>query len=277
MTIAIVVKVGDGVVLGSDSAGTLSNARGVANVYFNAEKLSNLVKGLPIGMVCYGLGGLDGRSIASLAKDLPTRLSGSDPAWGLDPRSYSIEEVAHMVRRFFYEEYYQKEYPKSGVDVDGNPTTLWDSMGFFIAGFSAGEDHAEVWSLKVDDAGNCLPPVLDFGKQGAGTAAWAGAPEALNRRVKGWSSQVYRGLLAAGVSAAATERFLDKLPVEPLINSAMPLQDAIDLVRFMVDVTVGFVRFVPGPPMVAEPVDLARSRNTRASAGSGENTTIRLS
>ena len=56
MTIAVAVKVGDGVVLGADSASTLSSNGGVVNVYFNAEKIINLVKGLPLGMVVYGLG-----------------------------------------------------------------------------------------------------------------------------------------------------------------------------------------------------------------------------
>ncbi|MDP1858326.1 MAG: hypothetical protein Q8K82_06640 [Gemmatimonadaceae bacterium] len=37
----------------------------------------------------------------------------------------------------------------------------------------------------------------------------------------------------------------------------MPLQDAIDLVKYMVDVTVGFVRFIPGAPTGVEPTDVA--------------------
>ena len=45
--------------------------------------------------------------------------------------------------------------------------------------------------------------------------------------------------------------------MEPLIQPAMPLQDAIDLVKYMADVTIGFVRFIPGPPTVAEPTDVA--------------------
>lgn len=45
--------------------------------------------------------------------------------------------------------------------------------------------------------------------------------------------------------------------MEQLISLAMPLQDAIDLVKYMIDVTVGFVRFTPGPPTVAEPIDIA--------------------
>lgn len=37
----------------------------------------------------------------------------------------------------------------------------------------------------------------------------------------------------------------------------MPIQDGIDLVRYLVEVTTGFVRFMPEPTTVAPPVDLA--------------------
>jgi hypothetical protein len=37
----------------------------------------------------------------------------------------------------------------------------------------------------------------------------------------------------------------------------MPIQDAIDLVHFLIDVTCGFVRFAPGPATVAQPIDSA--------------------
>jgi 20S proteasome alpha/beta subunit len=92
MTISIALKVGDGVVLGADSASTMVAAGGIANVYFNAEKVFNLVKGLPIGVVIAGLGGLSGRSITSLSRDLRVRIaSSSKKDWRLDKRDYSIE------------------------------------------------------------------------------------------------------------------------------------------------------------------------------------------
>ena len=76
MTIVLALKVGDGVVMGADSASTIvGHNNSYHNSYFNAEKLFNLVKGLPIGAVTYGLGGLANRSVGSLAKDLRVKLS----------------------------------------------------------------------------------------------------------------------------------------------------------------------------------------------------------
>lgn len=257
MTIAIAVKVGDGVVLGADSAATLSGEGGVVNVYFNAEKITNLVKGLPLGMAVYGLGGLGGRSVSSLAKDLRTLFNGQDDHWRLDPDQYTMKWVADRVRQFFYEDRYRQEFPKKIKGPDGREVDQWAQMGFFIAGFSAKADQSEIWAVEINQKGECPEPTLVYGQDNSGSAVWAGAPEALNRLMRGWSSHVFNGLTKSGVPAADVEKFLSSLPVEPLIQSAMPLQDAIDLVKFMVDVTVGFVKFIPGAPTVADPTDIA--------------------
>ncbi|AND70214.1 hypothetical protein ATSB10_27600 [Dyella thiooxydans] len=45
--------------------------------------------------------------------------------------------------------------------------------------------------------------------------------------------------------------------MEPLINGAMPIQDAVDMVHYLIEVTCGYVRFSPGPSTVAKPIDLA--------------------
>jgi hypothetical protein len=37
----------------------------------------------------------------------------------------------------------------------------------------------------------------------------------------------------------------------------MPIQDAIDLARFLVDASIKFSRFVPGPQVVGGPVEIA--------------------
>lgn len=208
-------------------------------------------------MAVYGLGGMGGRSITSLAKDLRARFGGVDAAWAIDREAYTMQWVAERVREFFFVNYYQREYPKKGKDPNGNAVDKWDQMGFFVAGFAAKADHPEIWAVEVDSSGMCPSPTLVFGQATSGTAVWAGAPEALNRLFRGWSSQVYSGLAGSGIPGPEVEKFLTSLPMEPLIQSAMPLQDAIDLVRYMVDVTVGFVKFIPGPPTVAEPTDVA--------------------
>jgi len=50
VTIVVTVKINDGIVLASDSATTFSDEKGTfVNIYNDANKVFNLVKGFPLG------------------------------------------------------------------------------------------------------------------------------------------------------------------------------------------------------------------------------------
>lgn len=245
MTIALALKVGDGVVLGADSAGTLVSANSVENVYFNAEKIVNLVKGLPLGMVAYGLGGLGGRSVAAVAKDLREQFTAALGPRYVDPTNYTVERVAQEVKTYFYDDLYQKDFAAAAEKP---------AMGLLVAGFSAQSTRAEIWTIEVDEHGQCTGPALACG-EAEHTILWFGQPEALNRLINGWSFDTLHRLLQAGMNAPDAKRLLDA--PAPLHNPAMPIQDAIDLVVYLAEVTAGFVRFHPGAPTVAPPIDVA--------------------
>lgn len=246
MTIAICLKVGDGVVFGADSASTLMSSEGVHNVYFNAEKIINLRKGYPIGAATYGLGGLGGRSITSQAKDLRARFERGG-MWEL-PGTYTVHTVATQLREYFYEELYLHEYPPGEADE-------YPGMGFIVAGYSGGAAHPEVWSVEVDSEGQCGEPELVYDESAAGVVQWRGQPEAIKRLVAGYSSDALHRLVAAGVDPGDALNLL--MSWNPLAAPGMPIQDAIDLVQYLADVTVGYVRFSSGAPTVAPPIDIA--------------------
>ncbi len=250
MTIAIGLKVGDGIVLGADSAWTIVGSGGIDNVYFNAEKVVNLVKGLPIGAVVYGLGSFGGRSITRYAKDLRARLCGAEPGyadWALDPHGYTMELVAKRLRGFFYDELYLPAYS------DGQ--TQHQDIGFIIGGHSAGQRSGELWQVQIT-GGACGPPVCVWGPGNPDGILFGGQTDALYRLVRGWSNQLVSDLVAA--TKQPTDAVIAQLDrIAPLFRAEMPIQDAIDFVRYLVDVTAGFVRFSPGWPTVAPPIDLA--------------------
>lgn len=119
MTIAVAVKVHDGLVLAADSASTLigrdltGSSEAVINVYNTANKVFNLRKEFPIGAVTWGSGSIGPASISTLVKDLRGRFAGEDPvysSWELDRRKYTIEGVAQKLREFMYEERYLPEF-----------------------------------------------------------------------------------------------------------------------------------------------------------------------
>jgi hypothetical protein len=102
MTIAISLKVNDGLVLAADSASTIvsqseEGETNVVNVYNHANKIANLRKGLPIGAVTWGSGSIGAASISTLLKDLRRRFT-DDGEWHLDQGAYTIEEAANRLR-----------------------------------------------------------------------------------------------------------------------------------------------------------------------------------
>ena len=246
MTIVIALKVGDGVVLGADSASTLQAGNTYVNSYFNAEKLSNVRKGFPVGALTYGLGGLRGRSVGSLLKDLRVRLSDkTDAVWYLDPGTYTMEAVANAVRKYFFDELYQAEY----AGAKDPP-----AMGIIVAGYSSRKRLAEIWNVLIAD-GKCDPPQCVAPEGQLWSIYWQGQGEALARLVRGWSYETLGRLTKAGMTPAEAQNLLDA--VSPMIHETMPIQDAIDLVHYLIDVTCGFVRFSPGNATVAQPIDSA--------------------
>lgn len=248
MTIVLALKVGDGIVLGADSASTIiDQANTYHNSYFSAEKLFNLVKGLPIGSLTYGLGGLTGRSIGSLTKDLRDRMS--DPAqaaWYLDPASYTMADVASRMKQYFYDELYAPNIPASPQAP---------AMGFLIGGYSAGQTSAEIWRLSIREGGTVDPPAQVCPPTEPWAAHWEGQGEAIRRLLMGYSWQIVARLLAAGMTQPDALSLVQS--VEPMVHPTMPIQDAIDLVHFLIDVTCNFVRFAPGYATVAQPIDSA--------------------
>lgn len=255
MTIALTLKVNDGVVLAADSASTLvgSAPNSVVNVYNNANKIFNLRKGLPVGLITWGLGGIGGASISTLAKDLRRRFVGDDPAhadWHLDPSAYTVKEVADRVQEFMYDE----QYAPVAAGVPDLP-----SLGFFVVGYSTHSPHSEEYHLDLGPSG-CAGPDLLRGPNDSGTT-WAGQPEAISRLLNGYSPQLPEALrIDFGLDAQDIQAKLAPLGARltaPMINPAMPIQDAIDVADFLVDLSIKFSRFMPGSPTVGGPIEVA--------------------
>lgn len=259
MTIALTLKVQDGIVLAADSASTLLGAapQSVVNVYNNANKIFNLRKGLPIGLVTWGLGGIGGVSISTLAKDLRRRFTGLEPdhmGWKLDEDNYTISDVADHVREFMYDEKYA---PANQISQQGGSPL--PGLGFFVVGHSPGADHSEEYELNIAPGG-CSGPALLRQPDETGVS-WAGQPEAISRLLSGHGLDLPTVLEQdLGVDSADLPTKMDIISgklAAPMVNSAMPIQDAIDLAEFLVDISIKFSRFMPGSPTVGGPIESA--------------------
>src|SRR5580704_7563083 len=109
MSIIVSVKINDGIVLAADSATSCA----IGQIYEHANKIVNLVKGLPIGVMTCGAGGIGNASTATLLKDLRQRLAGEDEAhsdWKLNPAKYTMEFVNSRVQEFFNEKVKEADF-----------------------------------------------------------------------------------------------------------------------------------------------------------------------
>lgn len=261
MTIAISLKVNDGIVLAADSASTFYSQEqtgelAVANVYNNANKIFNLKKGLPIGVITWGAGAIGTASISTLIKDLRQRLSDkglpNSQDWLIDDKSYSIEAVAHKVREFMYNESYIPAY-------EDWPAEQKPYVGFIVAGYSPKEALSEEYAIYIN-AGECEGPFLLRPKELSGIT-WNGEPEAISRLVMGFGTKLpdvlKHRLGVPDKQIGPTLNILTEELAAPLAQPAMPFQDAIDLAEFLVDLTIKFSRFIPGAPTVGGPIEIA--------------------
>jgi hypothetical protein len=262
MTIAISLKINDGLVLAADSASTVTymvpgqQTGNVINVYNNANKIFNLYKGLPIGAITWGGGSIGKASIETIVKDLRDRFSGKGLVdWKLDPSTYTIREVADKFREFVFDELYtaaRAEEPEDGLQRA--------EIGFIVAGYSAHGYAAEEYSINIRSNGTCDGPT-PLRPNGDVGVTWAGQPEALNRLIAGYSSTLPSILQnSLGVPLEQIPEVMSRIHQSSqasLIVAPMPLQDAVDLAEFLVETTIKFTRFSPGPSTVGGPVEIA--------------------
>jgi hypothetical protein len=253
MTVAVVVKVYDGLVVATDSATTMPLTNGGAQVYNGANKIFHLHRDLPVACLTWGLGNIGDASISTLAKDLRGRLMGRDPTWPdwqLDPDSYTVEEIANRVLEMFYDDLYVTEF-------GGRPPVPGASLGLLVAGYSANARQAEVWKIIMSDPKVRPSAELEAGPTEAGWKSYA-QPEATERLFNGHDSALRADLQAVlePQQWAKAEPVLASRVREPAIPP-MPFADAISLARFLVDVTVGYSRYLLGPDTVGGTVEVA--------------------
>jgi hypothetical protein len=211
--------------MASDSTATFGT-----QTYLHADKIVNLVKGLPIGAMVTGNGGVGAESISTLLKDLRARLDGSSGhRWSIDHSKYTVKEIAERVREFLFVE-------------KGEASEVW--MQLRLCGYSAGKPLSEIWEVRSDGKERPEPRLMQ-GEDAIGVL-WDGEYEPLNRLLLGVDHRLEAALrefgidqLQASAAAAGLHRYVGRSFVVP----PMPIQDAIDLARWLVDVTVGYVKF----------------------------------
>lgn len=199
-------------------------------------------------MTTYGSGGIGSASVSTLSKDLRRRFAGDDPAfveWKLDPATYTMKDAADRARTFLFE-----LAQASGSSI---------ALTYWVFGYSAGRPLPEIWSTTINGA-DCEPAFALQDEAGFGPN-WAGAEEALDWLIFGRTRAIVDAAAKQGMDVNAAVEVVKKMGpdlYEMLVMPAMPIQDAIDLARFMVETTIGFSKFsISRPKTVGGPIEIA--------------------
>jgi hypothetical protein len=256
VTVCVGVAVHDCLVFAADSASTLigtdpvTGQGAVFNVYRHGDKVFNLYKKLPIAAMTCGMGNIGTASIGTIAKDLRQRLTSGGAQWKIDPKAYTISDVASKARAYIFGECYAQIQP---------PPAAPHSFEFWIGGYDS--DHStrhQVHKITIEN-GQCAAPEAVIVGGAVGFFA-GGQLDPINRLVVGFDQGLQNELVASGMVQAAATQLVAHLRAKfevPLVAPTMPVQDAIELAEFLTETTKAYYRFLPGADIVGGDIDIA--------------------
>ena len=252
MTVCVAIAVHDEIVFATDSSTTIIGGDGAPapmNVYKNGNKVFSVCHDLPVVGMAAGMGSMGRASIHALAKDLREKFRAPGDLFAIDPNSYTIEEIARKTSQFFAERY----------DLLIQKPAKPHSLNLWIGGYAPKSENHEIWHISMVD-GNWAEPICVL-EPGAPGVLWGGQPEPLNRLLNGYGETLLQLLTDHDfVKDAEMPRLRELLEQElpmRVCEGPMPIQDAIELSSFLVDVTKQVYRFLPGAEIVGGQTDIA--------------------
>jgi hypothetical protein len=243
MTVVVALKASEGLVLGSDSAVSLRAAEGgILNVFEYGDKLSP-IKDYPIGTLTWGIGSVGDRPIKSLISEFSDGLeSFLRVTTSYATPKYTVQEIAQKLHTFMKEKYAQA----------GEQSVL----GMYIGGYSEGRFFPEEYEFGIPGSDEVTRIFPDRDGKPAFGFIWRGTPAPITRLIKGYDIRTPKIFKGDTPLTDEEKKALDRLNYIIPIGS-MPLQDGIDLVKFLVNTAIGISRFGLGAPVCGGEIDIA--------------------
>lgn len=291
MTIAVSVKIGEGLVLAADSTTSFFSENVLAQSYHHARKLLQLGN-YPIGLLTYGLGQLAGRNLESLVAEFEQRKL---TPWQRE-LGYSVRDIAQDLHAFISARY-ESAYPRPpqlplgppanpeqlpitpsdaalGAPLPAaenesqppEPLTLAEPLdpriplGIVIGGYSSGEFFPDEFQMliPIHEPIEIWPDPAEQRQQYG--VRWWGQTKPIERLYLGCDTEAVKWFTDNGIPEDDAWHYYMQLKdrlMWPIIYEGMPLQDAIDLAVYLVNVTIGHSRFAVGPPVCGGRIDVA--------------------
>jgi hypothetical protein len=184
---------------------------------------------MPIGVLLAGDAAINNKAFIDVLKDFGAQHASRNGHGVLDKANYTVEGV---VRRL-------QDYLRSMAPMQ--VATLRSTL--IIGGYSAGRDTPEVWNLIFDSQeGVSVSQIWSPTEYGV---CWEGSGECLHR------------LLSDEFNTGPDGE--NELSSPTVVTPGMPIHDAIGLTRFLMEATIGYVRFRADlqPKTVGGPIDMA--------------------
>lgn len=251
MSVAVLLNLSDGLILGVDTAITVFDANGVSKVFDDSDKIFQLGD-LRIGLATYGIAGLEGRTIGSFLREFEQQ------AGNQSLHALPIREVVEELRKFFLAVYVRYAEGIFGVPFDQIAVDKKGVLGFVVGGFSPGAFLSEVWQIIIPWQDQPYSGTEIYGQGQFGTA-WFATSEPIQRYIKGIDPNLAielmefaRRLLGQDLAQAEIDEvsaLMAKYQAPTKIDG-MPIRVGMDYVRFLVNLVINHYRFSATHPIV---------------------------
>lgn len=242
MSLGIVVKGPEGLVLAADSRATLSAMLQTGQqLHVNFDNATKLLSFGPphdfVGAVTYGLAAINLRTAASFLPEFQAAL----PADRLPVHTFA----QHL------SDFYMQQWAAAVTGPYAGP-----DMVFVVGGFNDGEAYGRMYQFSIPNSPAPVEQVAasDFGIN------WGGQREVVDRLIQGFDAQlpdlVTNALSLQPEQVETVKQSLAQLQL-PVPLQAMALQDCVDLAIFFVRTTIGAQKLMVGIRGVGGPIDVA--------------------
>ncbi|MDC6383881.1 hypothetical protein D2V93_15930 [Flagellimonas taeanensis] len=228
MSLGIVIKAPEGIVLAAESRVTLTNTDSQGNKlhvnFDNADKVLSFNGSYNnIGVVTFGAAAIGVRTAHSFIPEFETTLS--------DDRQLSVLEFTQSLSDFFSQQWTEAGMPDA-ANYQGQ------NMTFIVAGYNQGDAYGSVYQFDIPRAPNPRqqnPNREDFG------ITWGGQREIVDRMIMGYDTRAIQLLIQNGFiqpeNQANVLNALRSLQLSLPIQF-MPLQDCVNLAVLFIRTTI---------------------------------------
>jgi hypothetical protein len=256
VSVAVTLTLSDGLIVGVDSAVTISFGPGNTNVYEDAEKVFQLGQ-KRIGIAIFGLAGIGDRSIGSYIREFELKNPNN-----LMQRECSLKEIVEGLRAFFYDAYSKVVIPLVEQVQDAPftqvPVAKRPMLGLLVGGYSADAFLPEVWEINIPEHDQPATARL-LRSPGVFGLSWHAMYRPIGRYIDGFDSVLmnefeaeFVKILGRPLSPQELSDFKAILARHQyqFVYSSMPISSGVRFVRHLVNMVIEHYRVVAEDPIV---------------------------